>query len=518
MGIAKPALLRFVYSKNIEVVMTPSNMPLPKIGPAAVGNKPPAPITSASYMENHSSFENSLDKAIADKAVAPKLGTRVNGAEDANANGTEDANVNKKADASIDKGAGASGDKKADASGDKKADASGDKKADANGDEAADVNVDKKASADGDEAANASVDETTHADADKKASADVALSTLDVDLDENSALSEKPETEILAQTKGADRIRHRKESIEGEDPQGLEGIAPLEMRAQIFSKEDQAQRGTPLPTLAEKTAQTTLPTDEMLLRLAAITNPEMYFNHETGLQEGGNLLGSGAEMPQIAAPSVPTLPTSGLAFLTGMLAQARSNNKNSQMASKAPSPVADNGGHFDMGLRSLASPKGGQVALPESGPPLSTQSPAFADELMGRVGRIRIFSRGGASEQVRVTLVPADLGTVDLRLRVDAQSRVHLLITAETDAARDLMMRQMSQLREALERQNMGFGEVTVHVDAGQRGHEEMAQWGFGERADPSEGDVAQNMDEIVQEKERGAAISTSDGRLSIFA
>ncbi|MBF0189542.1 MAG: flagellar hook-length control protein FliK [Magnetococcales bacterium] len=111
--------------------------------------------------------------------------------------------------------------------------------------------------------------------------------------------------------------------------------------------------------------------------------------------------------------------------------------------------------------------------------PLSTNSPTFADDLADEVGRLRVISRPGGAEQVRITLHPRDLGGLDMRLVVDEERQVHLMITAESETTRDLLNRQMPQLREALARQNLEMGEVVVHVDDGRGGGDTAPEWGF---------------------------------------
>ncbi|MBF0126839.1 MAG: flagellar hook-length control protein FliK [Magnetococcales bacterium] len=114
----------------------------------------------------------------------------------------------------------------------------------------------------------------------------------------------------------------------------------------------------------------------------------------------------------------------------------------------------------------------------ESQTTLPAQSPTFGEDLAEQAGRLRVISRPGASEQVRITLHPRDLGAMDMRLVVDDQHQVHLMITTDSDAAREVLQRQMPQLREALARQNLGMGEVMVHVDDGRGGHP-APEWGF---------------------------------------
>ncbi len=97
-------------------------------------------------------------------------------------------------------------------------------------------------------------------------------------------------------------------------------------------------------------------------------------------------------------------------------------------------------------------------------PTLSTQSPRFADELAEKMGRLRVISRPGQSEQARIILQPKALGEIRIQMSVDEVSKVHLSISTETEAAKELLTRQISQLKEALARQDLGFAEVSVDV------------------------------------------------------
>ncbi|MBF0294047.1 MAG: flagellar hook-length control protein FliK [Magnetococcales bacterium] len=117
---------------------------------------------------------------------------------------------------------------------------------------------------------------------------------------------------------------------------------------------------------------------------------------------------------------------------------------------------------------------------PEVAPRASLQAnaPRFAEDLADETGRLRVISRPGASEQVRITLNPRELGSLDMRLVVDDRNQVHLMITTDSEAARDLLRGQLPQLRESLARQALGLGEVTVHVEDG-RGGQTAPEWGF---------------------------------------
>ncbi|WP_193771108.1 flagellar hook-length control protein FliK [Candidatus Magnetaquicoccus inordinatus] len=132
---------------------------------------------------------------------------------------------------------------------------------------------------------------------------------------------------------------------------------------------------------------------------------------------------------------------------------------------------------------------------------LSAQSPQFADELVDRVGKMRLLTRGGMTDQLRVTLDPEDLGSIDLRVRVDGQNQVHLMITTQSEATKELLHRQMGQLREALARQEMGFGDVIVQVgDQEQQEQYAAAQWSFADQQAQRENLLARGLGRLSEE------------------
>ncbi len=144
---------------------------------------------------------------------------------------------------------------------------------------------------------------------------------------------------------------------------------------------------------------------------------------------------------------------------------------------KSPHAAAGRGGHemtshiTELGLQNQRSNGTTNPVIQHvSKAPLPAHAPTFGEDLAEQIGTLRLISRPGMSEQVRINLVPRDLGNVDVRLQVDDENRVHILITAETEAAKDLLNKQMPQLRDALARQNFGFGEIAVQVDQRQKG------------------------------------------------
>lgn len=147
-------------------------------------------------------------------------------------------------------------------------------------------------------------------------------------------------------------------------------------------------------------------------------------------------------------------------------------------------------------------------------PVMRPEAADFAEELAGRVGRLRIISRPGQSEQLRVTLDPQELGEMTLRMRVDEENRVHLSIHTGTEAAKEVLTQQLSQLRDALARQDLGFGEVFVQV-----GSEGRGQWAGGEPQ--GRGGESAASGGHGQEKQIAPVIATpraAPGRVSIMA
>jgi hypothetical protein len=183
-----------------------------------------------------------------------------------------------------------------------------------------------------------------------------------------------------------------------------------------------------------------------------------------------------------------------------------------------------NQGGNPFGLRS-ASASSGKTATQGVRTPLSAQSPTFSAELAEKVGNMRLISRSGISDQVRINLTPRDLGNLDIRLQVDSEQRVHMLVTTETEAAKDLMKNQITQLKESLLKQGMEFGDVDIQVDLQQRENgpstQAELQWGGDERFDFNGGPGGEEQledEEIAGDPMiMGKIVHTSDGSMSVF-
>ncbi len=255
--------------------------------------------------------------------------------------------------------------------------------------------------------------------------------------------------------------------------------------------------------------------EEVEPEAAAVPEPVLPFIQvpvATG-SEGG-VAASGVN-PQ-AAQATNVMATMALEGIEEVLQAVRGGGSN--MGQNTPEAA---GVSFD--LRPAAA-RSGQAMPQVSRVPISAQSPTFSAELAERVGSIRLISRAGISDQVRINLVPRDLGNLDIRLQVDSDHRVHMLVTAETEAVKDLLKSQMSQLREAMMKQGMEFGDVDIQVDVKQRedsaGAQEGLQWDGDSRfvMDGEEGGAG--LAEGDDDEERvvmGKVVRSADGGMSVF-
>jgi flagellar hook-length control protein FliK len=100
-----------------------------------------------------------------------------------------------------------------------------------------------------------------------------------------------------------------------------------------------------------------------------------------------------------------------------------------------------------------------------SGRPLPMHSPNFPDQLAERLGRVRMVTQPGQPQQMRVALHPQELGEMNVKIMVDDANRVQITITAESEAARDALMKQLPELKEALARQNLDASEMDVQLE-----------------------------------------------------
>ncbi|MBF0096703.1 MAG: flagellar hook-length control protein FliK [Magnetococcales bacterium] len=274
----------------------------------------------------------------------------------------------------------------------------------------------------------------------------------------------------------AKRSGGRGKAGDGQEYAGEHGVDLSEQVLARLQRLAQSGEGGLLSAHGAKSGQGALTPEELMLHLSLL-----------GL-DGQSGAGEGAPVPTLMAEAgnkaaAALLPTASMALLAEKMIQARTVSRAGGSEEVAEvlgklQAVGDAGMGTETALRAGANGR----ATGSSGP-LSAESPQFADELMDRVGKMRLLTRSGMTDQLRVTLDPEDLGTIDLRLRVDGQNQVHLLITTQSELTKDLLHRQLGQLREALARQEMGFGEVVVQVgDQGQQDQYAAAQWSFADQ------------------------------------
>ncbi|MBF0623810.1 MAG: flagellar hook-length control protein FliK [Magnetococcales bacterium] len=151
---------------------------------------------------------------------------------------------------------------------------------------------------------------------------------------------------------------------------------------------------------------------------------------------------------------------------------------------------------------------------------LSADGPDFAQELADRIGRLRMVSRPGQPDQMRVVLQPKELGELHVRLQLDGDNRINVQITAETEAAREMLTRQLSQLRQAFERQDLAFGQVTVQVGPDQSQRQDAGGFGDGEGDHGFRGSRGGRQAETAPVGSLSSAPrgSVGDGRVNLFA
>jgi flagellar hook-length control protein FliK len=186
----------------------------------------------------------------------------------------------------------------------------------------------------------------------------------------------------------------------------------------------------------------------------------------------------GQALPGQAEPGTFTLPPSPAQRLAETMGTRTTGRTEVALPQTMNASEEKNDFAFAMRLVSDGSRAAGSKPGVTTQTPLSAHAPTFGEDLAGEVGRLRVIARPGESEQVRIALHPRDLGGLDMRLMVDEEKVVHLMITAESETTKELLNRQLPQLREALARQNLELGEVTVQVDDG-RGGENAPEWGF---------------------------------------
>ncbi|MBF0612655.1 MAG: hypothetical protein G8345_02975 [Magnetococcales bacterium] len=174
-------------------------------------------------------------------------------------------------------------------------------------------------------------------------------------------------------------------------------------------------------------------------------------------QENGQPPPPPPDAPQVVAAEVDPLAEFSFSTVTNGFTNGFTNNAGIL-------PAAGVSLQGQGGVSGATNPVGTNLARP-----LTSTVTDFPDVVAGELGRTRIVTRPNQSEQIRIQLDPQDLGELDMRVKVDADRQVHMLITTESEQTKDLLQKQLGQLRDALAGQNLSMGDVRVEVDA--RGH-----------------------------------------------
>ena len=121
--------------------------------------------------------------------------------------------------------------------------------------------------------------------------------------------------------------------------------------------------------------------------------------------------------------------------------------------------------------------------LRASAPQVASTPAAVIDRIANAVPLVQ--ARGTA--RIRIMLNPAHLGELLIDLRMGG-SLLHGKVQAGSEAARDLILTHLDELRHALEQQGIQVGDFQVSVDSSfrqeQSGSSDQAVWSSGE--DPS--------------------------------
>ncbi|MBF0448331.1 MAG: flagellar hook-length control protein FliK [Magnetococcales bacterium] len=325
------------------------------------------------------------------------------------------------------------------------------------------------------------------------------LSATDKGVKNQGADEAKTEAGKLSESKKQDTDSHEKESLE-EREAAHSGKANLESRSEQIKKERKS-------ALKEGSAPEPIPEFLLAQEPDFVAIPE-----DVAIQFGGASGGvAGAEgfhLPTHSAAVAPVVDSAFQAVRGGALSV---KNK----------PLDAHNLSFD--LRPAAA-RTAQSTPAINRAPVLAQSPTFSAELAERVGTMRLISRAGATDQVRINLMPRDLGNLDIRLQVDGDNRVHMMVTAETEAAKDLLKSQISQLRDALVKQGMEFGDVDIQVDVRQReqGADSQAEmeWGGDRRFTADGGPGHTTLSGLGDEESPlilGKVVRTADGGMSVF-
>jgi len=97
--------------------------------------------------------------------------------------------------------------------------------------------------------------------------------------------------------------------------------------------------------------------------------------------------------------------------------------------------------------------------------PSALKPAGLTSDALRRIGDAGQVAQARGASRIRLTLRPAHLGSlsIDLSLR---NSVLRGIIRTETTAARELILRQLDRLREALEGRGLRVGDLQVQVES----------------------------------------------------
>jgi len=115
------------------------------------------------------------------------------------------------------------------------------------------------------------------------------------------------------------------------------------------------------------------------------------------------------------------------------------------------------------GIRLKPAPPGALLRATSAHPPLKPAG--LTSDALRRIGDAGQVAQAQGASRIRLTLRPAHLGSlsIDLTLR---GSVLRGILRTETSAARELILRQLDRLREALESRGLRVGDLQVQVQS----------------------------------------------------
>ncbi|MBF0137979.1 MAG: flagellar hook-length control protein FliK [Magnetococcales bacterium] len=287
------------------------------------------------------------------------------------------------------------------------------------------------------------------------------------------------------------------------------------------TKGEKTARNAPLPEMpGVAAAPLFVPT------VAQFGVPQGVPNPALGGAVPGGLAGAGGDPAKLEALLLEALGARQGGGPMGEVKVTQVGNLTLPVVGGAVAATAGNNTGFEIPAGMTAAVDAGKIGaagMKADGPTphltLTATKPDFAQDMADSIGRLRMISRPGMPEQVRITLDPQDLGELHVRLQMDKNQQVHVTIMAETDAAKELLNRDLPQLRDAFARQDLGFGGLTVNVGTNARqGSDE--RWRDGARQGSAKEQDGKNVPALDPLALRSAqkAYTSGDTNLNLFA